>query len=687
MNGHQTIIPNSTQPSIQVTNNQVSNAVVSFETPLPKTIANVPPPPIQSSHPLPASKVVSKLEDLKVNDLKIQLKKRSLTVSGSKPQLIERLKPFADEVIASVRALLKDRCKDDPPSPASSSTSPMSDQQKMSVPVSPEAPMDVEDKCRKPSSDPMDINDNYIQQNHRPSPFTFGMSEVPPITATPFNNGFIINEDILKLQQKRIEQLQRELENSQQQQLQQQQQFHFQLQHPFSFHPHAQTISIPLASISTPQFQVISAPAPNPNLVTLRAEQSPANPPIIQKSSDPQPKSQNPRRHSHVVTTNRETNPASRKTSASVKASLAAFLHSQQAAAAQQANASATVSRSEPLTPEAGQNVNPLFTKAGRANSLPSTSCTAVRSSANPTFKEQSKAGYQRPPPPNYEEATRQSVKQESTPRKKSVKSQAVDDVLEILIKNGELPESAAQEPPTPVEKNSKNVFNPPTKEFNSQNQQPTEPVMKDSSGDMSLDLDFALDLQELADSMDLSDMTHPPDKSCSFWMPDLGMNPSDAAKKNNPHNNEVSLNDLMEAANSVDWFSDLMSNNNNNGQTSSNNQLNNYRTDDRSREVPSEHYNTRIHNERVINQVTNGYGVNTYDIHGKSLVNNQSLNSSGSSSCSSSFVAKDHDPVLPNNMLGTSSTTDSLIDLFFDESDFKASHDLSVWDRLDFST
>ncbi|XP_013792109.1 uncharacterized protein LOC106475979 [Limulus polyphemus] len=65
-------------------------------------------------------------------------------------------------------------------------------------------------------------------------------------------------------------------------------------------------------------------------------------------------------------------------------------------------------------------------------------------------------------PPPDYDEATKQlkeSKQNQSYPYvinhidnchsgRKSVKSQAVDDVLEILIKNGELPPSAAQEPP-----------------------------------------------------------------------------------------------------------------------------------------------------------------------------------------------------------------------------------------------
>lgn len=46
-------------------------------------------------------KIISKLEDMKVSDLKAELKKRNLPVSGAKQQLIERLKPFSDSVVST----------------------------------------------------------------------------------------------------------------------------------------------------------------------------------------------------------------------------------------------------------------------------------------------------------------------------------------------------------------------------------------------------------------------------------------------------------------------------------------------------------------------------------------------------------------------------------------------------------
>lgn len=53
------------------------------------------------------NKPLSNLEDMKVADLKAELKKRNLPVSGPKPQLIERLKPYADTIIPNINSSSK----------------------------------------------------------------------------------------------------------------------------------------------------------------------------------------------------------------------------------------------------------------------------------------------------------------------------------------------------------------------------------------------------------------------------------------------------------------------------------------------------------------------------------------------------------------------------------------------------
>ncbi|KAJ8318233.1 hypothetical protein KUTeg_003324, partial [Tegillarca granosa] len=62
-----------------------------------KTISNT----VKNSVVGTVQKPLSNLEEMKVADLKAELKKRNLPVSGSKPQLIERLKPYSDIIISA----------------------------------------------------------------------------------------------------------------------------------------------------------------------------------------------------------------------------------------------------------------------------------------------------------------------------------------------------------------------------------------------------------------------------------------------------------------------------------------------------------------------------------------------------------------------------------------------------------
>ncbi|KAH9494914.1 hypothetical protein Btru_020788 [Bulinus truncatus] len=111
--------------SLQQTQNQSPNAALLSQQPSPAQLlghisssppAPPPPPPLPPSRPtqsvaprtatkaltsIPANalslpKLTGNLEEMKVADLKAELKKRSLPVSGPKPQLIERLKPFTE---------------------------------------------------------------------------------------------------------------------------------------------------------------------------------------------------------------------------------------------------------------------------------------------------------------------------------------------------------------------------------------------------------------------------------------------------------------------------------------------------------------------------------------------------------------------------------------------------------------
>lgn len=147
----------------------------------------IPSPVLPSASTVPASPLsnmsdsigleLSKLEKMKVSDLKMLLKTRNLPVSGPKPQLIERLRPF-----------LQSDCSD------AMSTDLTSDSPQQSV----------------IQSDSDNVEMAELQQ---------------PRSANPMSN-----DELLREQQRKIDELQRRLEQSQQelQQMQQRKEQHHQ---------------------------------------------------------------------------------------------------------------------------------------------------------------------------------------------------------------------------------------------------------------------------------------------------------------------------------------------------------------------------------------------------------------------------------------------------------------------------
>jgi hypothetical protein len=296
-------------------------------------------------------------------------------------------------------------------------------------------------------------------------------------------------------------------------------------------------------------------------------------------------------------------------------------------------------------------------------------------------------------PPPDYNEATKQNSK--SKVKKKSVKSQAVDDVLEILIKNGELPPSAANDPTTPttpekiqpilktginnlfpvnnnekikptnikindeINNNSNNNGNINI-DRNSGNQQciinhKTPDIDNTGNSNTTLDLDFILDLEGLTESIEsniaINERSSQNDKINNNNNTNI-INPLiNSSKINNPL--ELSLTEFMDFQDNcniedTNWFE--MSN------TSS---------------IPlqSNQINVNYPNEQQFTESSNLINRN----NGQTCLPNQSK----------------HDPILPNTMFG-GNIVDPLLDFYeFDDNDVKTPIDYGalVWDKVDFAT
>ncbi|GFS57558.1 myocardin-related transcription factor B, partial [Trichonephila inaurata madagascariensis] len=538
--------------------------------------------------PSSPQKLLSNFEDLKVSDLKAELKKKGLPVSGSKPQLIKRLRsqvPSSGDSPAHTNQTIPPTT----PTALSNVTSPHTItvdsillDNLQTIPTSdvvahPSANMDL-------TPDTIKSLLNSIESDSMPS--TLVSMDTEPETKLELgdlsdsSSTSLSNEHIVQLQQIWIEKLQRDLERSRKQ-LQQCQMPVVTSSTVMNSKPSNSTPPPKASSPLTNGFKSEETPQSAENKVAQRQ--------IIHQILQQKIQQQELQKAQRQQAVNINI-PPSTSSSTNTNSTLTALLKSSPLNASPmglgrmdldltsvtkpvtsfpgsimstqvQDNKNDVLSEDDFPTlslqvdasndPDEFPGVVPIFVCHGagdtlspkaavltspnalsnRSSSLPSFSAlrttkpSPTRSNTDPQFQIAR-------PPPNYNEATKQlKIKQhhltadggdgnprQSKKHKSSVKSQAVDDVLEILISNGELSPSAAQEPTTPVtpvtthsESASLPLFLPSSAHEPFFTKPLTTPLPPPST---------AADLQLAASLQSLMDLTPPSSNSLDFDFP-----------------------------------------------------------------------------------------------------------------------------------------------------------------------
>ncbi|XP_012284117.1 MKL/myocardin-like protein 2 isoform X2 [Orussus abietinus] len=374
-----------------------------------------PAPSNSSSNPSdqPPLRPLGKLEDMKVSDLKVELKRRNLPVSGSKPQLIERLKPFTES-----------------PGNGLSTGSHMNHMGHfISDPQGPMGSDESSSQVKSPGSlvkdEPTSPRTDSPQGSEHDDPSS------PP------------GDDIIKEQRKRIEELQRELYKSQQQ-LQQIRQTQpatvraekLVLQQHIQNKMQQQQLALHMQQLQHLQQQQQNHQQSQQQQQSQQVAQQ--NHQQQQQQNHQQSQQQTQQQHVTFQQLN-------------AKASLAAFLQAQpNNTTAILDTATLTVINNKKNQSKSNTTVQlptAILLNLAKATKLNGSLLGALVAQAQvqPTGEDG------KPPPPQYDEATKLLKVKIEPVQKSHIKSQVVDDVLEILIKNGELPPSAAQDPATPT--------------------------------------------------------------------------------------------------------------------------------------------------------------------------------------------------------------------------------------------
>lgn len=408
---------------------------------------------------------LNKLEDMKVSDLKIELKKRNLPVSGAKPHLIERLKPYLDGsnqiTLSALTKVSTTRSNSVPCLPVgvegiildtlpSIPQQTVGDSQQSSV--SSVVAMDMSSSVSVLSNtETLYTTPNGVEQAMEPCPASVVPMDVDD-NSIPDGTNQLANVDIVRMQQRKIQELYLELQRSK-----------LQLQHQQTMMQHQQQAILPAVTAS------VTIPITNQTVPSI----------VVPGNSQNLELNQCHLHHEQIASSCSNILP----TNSLVKTNFVKFLqpHFPVAAVDSTLTSSPMVTTTESISSFPGitpiifcqtNDMRPTILSVNKhqVNSIPD-GTGHQRTTSLPNFNTmlniiQKSPSKMRTEPqffmtvPDHNEASKKQqfyVETSNQQRLKPVKSQAVDDILEILIKSGELSPSAAYEPVTP---NSPEIHN-----------------------------------------------------------------------------------------------------------------------------------------------------------------------------------------------------------------------------------